>query len=153
MRPIHSIIIHCSATRVDQDFTDEQLEAAHKARGFSECGYHFYIRYSGLIVSMRGLDTVGAHCLGHNEGSIGICYEGGLDCHGKPADTRSFQQKCSIRALVRCLQSDFPGCHVYGHRELSPDLNGNGTIDPEEYVKLCPCYSVASEFYPPHLGR
>ncbi|MDD4822000.1 MAG: N-acetylmuramoyl-L-alanine amidase [Bacteroidales bacterium] len=153
MRPIHTLIIHCSATRADKDFTEQQLEAAHKARGFNECGYHYYIRYNGLIVPMRDIAKVGAHCLGHNEDSIGICYEGGLDSKGKPADTRSFQQKCAIRSLIDSLLDDFPGCHIYGHRELSPDLNGNGIIEPNEYVKLCPVYSVAGEFYPPHLGR
>ncbi len=93
MRPIHTLIIHCSATRADKDFTEQQLEAAHKARGFNECGYHYYIRYNGLIVTMRDVAKIGAHCLGHNEDSIGICYEGGLDSKGNPADTRTFQQK------------------------------------------------------------
>ena len=153
MRPIHTLIIHCSATRADHDFTEQQLEAAHKARGFTECGYHYYIRRSGLIITMRDVGKIGAHCLGHNQDSIGICYEGGLDSDGIPTDTRTFQQKYALRSLIRCLQSDFPGCHIYGHRELSPDLNGNGIIEPNEYVKLCPVYSVAAEFYPPHLGR
>ena len=151
MRPINSIIIHCSATRVDEDLTEQQLEAAHIARGLSECGFHYYVRYSGLVVSMRDLDTVGEHCPGHDEGSDGICYEGGVNCFGEPADTRSFHQKCSIRALIRCLQSDFPNCHIYGCRELSTYFNCNGKIHRDSYEKLSPCYSVAAEFYPPYI--
>ena len=35
---------------------------------------------------------------------------------------------------------------VCGHRDLSPDLNGNGEIEPEEWIKQCPCFEVAKEF-------
>ena len=153
MRPIHSIILHCSATRPDQNFTPAKLEAAHKARGFTECGYHYYIRYNGLIVTMRDIGKIGAHCRGHNKESVGICYEGGLDSDGNPADTRTFQQKYALRSLIRCLQADFPGCHIYGHRELSPDLDGNGIVEPDEFLKFCPGFSVAGEFYPPNLAK
>ncbi len=153
MREIHSIILHCSATRADHDFTPAQLEAAHQARGFAECGYHYYIRRCGLIVTMRDIGKIGAHCHGHNQDSIGICYEGGLNSAGIPADTRTFEQKYALRSLIRCLQSDFPGCHIYGHRELSPDLNGNGIVEPNEWVKFCPGFSTAGEFYPPSLEK
>jgi N-acetylmuramoyl-L-alanine amidase len=34
---------------------------------------------------------------------------------------------------------------VCGHRDLSPDLNGNGRIEPHEWMKECPCYSVNDE--------
>ncbi len=40
MRDINLIVVHCSATRVNQNFTVEQLEACHKARGFDTIGYH-----------------------------------------------------------------------------------------------------------------
>ena len=48
--------------------------------------------------------------------------------------------------LVGQLQEKFPGCRVCGHRDLSPDLNGNGEIEPEEWIKQCPCFEVAKEF-------
>lgn len=35
-RKINLIVIHCSATRVTQDFTVGELEACHLARGFRE---------------------------------------------------------------------------------------------------------------------
>jgi N-acetylmuramoyl-L-alanine amidase len=153
MRPIHKLIIHCSATRPDVNLTPAKLEAAHKARGFTECGYHFYIRHSGIIITMRDIAKVGAHCRGHNQDSIGICYEGGLDSDGNPADTRTFQQKYALRTLIRCLQSDYPGCQVYGHRDLSPDLDGDGIVEPEEWVKSCPCFFVTTEFGLPSLEQ
>ena len=87
----------------------------------------------------------GAHTRGCNARSIGICYEGGLDEKGRPTDTRTGWQRHSLRVLVRTLLLDYPGCRICGHRDLSPDLNGNGEIEPEEWVKQCPCFEVSKE--------
>ena len=92
-RKINLIVIHCSATRVDKDYTPEQLERDHKARGFNSAGYNYYIRKSGEIVSMRPLELIPAHVTGYNKNSIGICYEGGLDPDGNPDDTRTEAQR------------------------------------------------------------
>lgn len=146
-RVINLIVIHCSATRVDCDFTPEQLERAHINRGFAKAGYHFYIRKDGEIHSMRSLNEVGAHALHFNAHSIGICYEGGLDVHGMPADTRLPEQKHSMRVLVLTLLGDFPHCDVKGHRDLSPDLNHDGVIEPNEWMKMCPCFDVATQLF------
>lgn len=81
-----------------------------------------------------------------NLNSIGICYEGGLDCHGRPADTRTEWQIHSMNVLILTLLRDYPGCRICGHRDLSPDLNGNGEIEPEEWVKACPCFDVTKEW-------
>lgn len=145
MREINLIVIHCSATRADRCFTEHDVIAAHRCRGFKECGYHFYIRKNGDIKTMRPIERIGAHVRGFNAASIGICYEGGLDEHGRPADTRTEWQRHSLRVLVRILMIDYPGCRLCGHRDLSPDLNRNGEIEPEEWIKACPCFDVAKE--------
>ena len=82
----------------------------------------------------------------YNRHSIGICYEGGLDVHGSPADTRTPEQRASLKLLVHQLLKTFPGSRVCGHRDLSPDRNGNGEIEPEEWIKACPCFEVKDEF-------
>ena len=51
-----------------------------------------------------------------------------------------------MRVLILTLLKDYPGCRICGHRDLSPDLNGNGEIEPEEWIKSCPCFEVAKEF-------
>ena len=135
MREINLIVIHCSATRPDRDVTAQDINAAHKVRGFSSWGYHYYIRKSGKVEPMRNLDEVGAHARGYNAKSIGICYEGGLDTNARPADTRTQAQKTSLHALVGKLLKGFPGSKVVGHRDLSPDKNYNGIVDPWERVK------------------
>lgn len=78
------IIIHCSATREDKDFTEKQINDSHVARGFGKWGYHYYIRKDGHVISMRAENEVGAHDnfivpgtnTSYNRCSIGICYEG-----------------------------------------------------------------------------
>ena len=143
MRKIDLIVIHCSATREDSCFTEYDLDTCHRRRGFNGPGYHFYIRKDGRIVSTRPIERVGAHARGFNARSIGICYEGVLDREGHPKDTRTPEQKHSMRVLVRTLLTDYPGCEVCGHRDLSTDLNGNGEIEPEEWIKACPCFEVS----------
>jgi len=142
MRKINLIVIHCSATREDKTFTERDVDTAHQARGFRCAGYHFYIRKDGAIKSMRPLQEEGAHALGYNAHSIGICYEGGLDRNGKPADTRTPEQKHSLRVLVLTMLKDFPDSRVVGHRDLSPDRNGDGVIESSEWVKFCPGFEV-----------
>lgn len=147
MREINLIVVRCSATRADRDFTENDLEVCHRHRGFNGAGYHFYIRKNGGIKNTRPLEKPGAHALGYNAHSIGICYEGGLDVRYRPADTRTEWQKHSLRVLIRTLLMDYPGCRVCGHRDLSPDRNGDGRISPEEWVKECPCFEVTSKLY------
>ncbi|GEM_PF-95520 len=146
-RPVSLLVIHCSATRDGVPYTPEQLERDHRAQGFDGPGYHFYIRRNGDIKTLRDIQKIGAHVRGHNQHSIGICYEGGLDTHGNPADTRTPWQKHSLQVLVKALLIDYPDAKVVGHRDLSPDLNGNGIIEPHEWLKQCPCFDVATELY------
>ena len=87
MRKIDLIVIHCSATRVDRTLTAFDLETLHRRRGFNGTGYHYYIRKDGTTLLTRPIERIGAHAKGFNASSIGICYEGGLDCRGRPADT------------------------------------------------------------------
>jgi N-acetyl-anhydromuramyl-L-alanine amidase AmpD len=92
------------------------------------------------------LELPGAHCRGHNKYSIGICYEGGLDARGNPKDTRTPEQHSALHLLVYQLLQQFRNARVCGHRDLSPDLDGDGTVEPWEWVKQCPCFEVSKEF-------
>ena len=146
MRTIDHIIIHCSATCEGSSLSVEELEKMHRRRGFRGIGYHYYIRRDGTVVNTRALEIVGAHCKGHNAPSVGICYEGGLDAEGRAKDTRTPEQRSALHLLVYQLLKRFKGnVRVCGHRDLSPDLDGDGVIEPEEWVKECPCFEVARE--------
>lgn len=145
MRKINYIVVHCSATREGHVLTPAALEAEHRRRGFRTTGYHYYIRRDGTLHATRPEAQPGAHVQGYNKYSIGICYEGGLDAAGNPADTRTPQQRSALRALVARLLARYPNARLCGHRDLSPDLDGDGTIEPHEWLKPCPCFEVARE--------
>lgn len=117
-RKIDLIVVHCSATRINQDFPVEALEACHKARGFHSIGYHYYITKDGVVYPCRPESEEGAHARHYNAHSIGICYEGGLDEKGKPADTRTPAQKASLEDLLYSLVLDYPDAEILGHRDL-----------------------------------
>ena len=57
----------------------EGIHKLHKDRGYSGIGYHFYVRKDGKIYQGRPIETVGAHTLGANQKSIGICFEGDFE--------------------------------------------------------------------------
>lgn len=140
------IVLHCSATRCNTSYPAYQLDQDHRARGFDGAGYHFYVRRSGEIIPMRDLHRIGAHTLGYNRCSIGVCYEGGLSASGRAEDTRTPEQKRSLRLLMRTLRSFYPSAKILGHRDLSPDRNGNGRVEREEWLKACPCFDAILEY-------
>ncbi|MFA6813295.1 MAG: N-acetylmuramoyl-L-alanine amidase [Bacteroidaceae bacterium] len=113
MREINLIVIHCSAMHESQ----------------TSC--HFYIRKDGAIISTRPMEMIGAHASGYDANSIGICYEGGLDKEGNPADTRTKEQKHSLHVLVAVMKKDYPGSRLCGHRDLNP-------------LKVCPCFEAST---------
>lgn len=52
--------------------------------------------------------------------------------------------RCYTPAQVP-LKMDYPEAKVVGHRDLSPDVNGNGEVEPMEWTKECPCFKVEKE--------
>ena len=150
-----AIIIHCSATRETQSVSVEQINEMHRRRAFSRLipfeglrhiGYHYYIRRDGSVHPGRLEFEQGAHCLGWNNRSLGVCYEGGLDAAGKPKDTRTAEQKGAMLNLLRVLVRQYNIRDIFGHRDTSPDLNGNGTLEEAEWIKSCPCFDAKEEY-------
>ena len=132
---IKYLVLHCSATRCNQDYSVEHLRRDHKARGFYDIGYHFYIRKDGKMTQHRKLLEVGAHARPYNRCSIGICYEGGLDEHGKPCNTMTAEQETRLVDLFRNLKILFPKAKIVGHRDL-----------PGTTPKVCPCLDTHAVF-------
>ena len=134
MRQINYIIIHCSATKAGQDFRAKDIDRWHRERGWDGIGYHKVIDLDGTIEPGRSEAKPGAHCKGHNSDSIGICYIGGLDENGKPADTRTELQKAALAGLVAGYKRRFPNAKVVGHRDM-PNVH-----------KACPCFNAKEEY-------
>ena len=147
MRKISLIVVHCSGSRCDKRYTFEQCRHDHIHHNrWDDIGYHYYVELDGTIHKGRDESIKGAHVKDHNAHSIGVCYEGGLAPNSAPSDTRTEAQKQSLRSLLTELHQRFPRAIILGHRDLSPDLNGDGKITPNEYLKQCPCLDAMLEY-------
>lgn len=131
MRKINSIILHCSATPEGKDYKAKDINLWHKQKGYASIGYHFVIDLDGTIEPGRDIYKVGAHCLGHNANSIGVCYIGGCDKNMQGKDTRTQAQKDALLDLVYLLLKQYKLKleDVYCHNQLSS--------------KLCPCFTIS----------
>lgn len=133
MRKINKIIVHCSASPEGRDDSIEDIDRWHRSQGFSEIGYHYVIHLDGSIHVGRPVEKAGAHCSGHNENSIGVCYIGGLTKDLKECkDTRTEAQKKALFFLLSDLKAKYPSATIYGHRDFSD--------------KECPGFNAKSEY-------
>ena len=129
------LVVHCSATRCDREFSAERLIETGKER-FGQPSYHYYVRRNGNIIPILPESVRGVHAVGYNHCSIAVCYEGGLDANGEAADTRTELQKHALFELLKQLRADYPNARIIGHRELP------GAHQP------CPCYFPSTEYAP-----
>ena len=128
-RKIDLLVLHCSDTRPDQDFTIEKLMTSHRAKGYGAYpGYHLYVRRDGTLFYCRPVAERGCHVKGYNTNSIGICYEGGHSCSPdvKYEDNRTAEQMVALDEVLRILHEIYPDARIVGHCELNPH-------------KACPC--------------
>lgn len=139
------ITVHCSATRPSHNTTVGDVREMHLARGWRNIGYHWFIERDGSIKAGRPETETGAHVYGYNKRNLGICLSGGLnDETGEAENNFTEEQFDSLQWLLDEKRSQFgvPLTNVKGHRDYSPDLNRDGRITPNEFIKMCPCFDV-----------
>lgn len=147
MRTIDTLVWHCTATIEGREFTVGQIRRMHIKRGFSDIGYHRLVHLDGSVSMGRRFADIGAHVAGHNARSLGFAYVGGLNAAGVAADTRTLAQRAAMERITKETLALFPGIRVVvGHRDLSPDADGDGVVEPHEWVKVCPCFDAAREY-------
>ncbi len=160
-REIKLIVIHCSASPNGVSLFEgklgepqfcspvEVIDRWHARRGFHRAlqwrlklneplvaiGYHFVIYAAGTIATGRHVDEIGAHVAGNNRESLGVCMIG--------TDAFSAAQWKTLAALITELRAKYPGARVLGHRDLSPDQDNDGLVEPWEWLKTCPGFDVA----------
>jgi N-acetyl-anhydromuramyl-L-alanine amidase AmpD len=124
-----------------------------KSAALDAIGYHFVIGRNGAIYEGRDEEELGAHVAGWNAHSIGICMVG--------LDQYTPEQYDSLENVVRAMATRYSiplqppklmhkkaSNHVLekgicGHRDLSPDADGDGTVERHEWLKTCPGFNVA----------
>lgn len=137
------IVLHVTATRPLTPAGVAEVTLMHKARGWSNIGYHYIVRLDGTVEKGRPENQIGAGVAGWNSRCLHISLEGGLSqTTGKPMDTRTPAQIEGLIDLLKDLTRRYPKAGICGHRDLSPDRDGDGVIEPHEYLKECPCFDA-----------
>lgn len=146
MKEIKYIVVHCSA-----GFQGVEGMRIHwKSLGWKSDGYHIVIDTNGTINYLNPFNKITNGVKGHNSHSIHVCYVGGVlkDSKGllKASDTRTPEQKESLLNVLKTLREQYPSASIVGHRDLSPDLNGDGKITSNEWIKECPSFDAIEEY-------
>lgn len=134
MKEVRYIVVHCTATPLSQRVSVSKLDSWHKAKGWDGIGYHWYIDRDGHIFPGRSETQAGAHVLGFNNHSIGVCYEGGINEKGQDDDTRTEKQKIALLFVLKDLKKSYPNAIILGHRDF-PNVH-----------KSCPCFDAMEEY-------
>jgi len=142
MTGVEFLVVHCSATAASPTITAETIEGWHRKQGWSDIGYHFVVLTDGSWQVGRPLTTPGAHVQGYNLRSLGICMVGGADANGRAVNNFHASQFHGLETLLRNLRVSYPDAPICGHRDLSTDLDGDGIVEPHEWVKQCPSFDV-----------
>lgn len=116
---IDEIVIHHSG---GENTTVEDINRMHSEKGWGGIGYNYYIRKDGSIYKGRDIKYVGAHCIGKNYNSIGICLEGNFE-YNKPTN----KQMGSLLALTTGLSK------TYDIHTISRHKDTNSTDCPGRY--------------------
>lgn len=146
-REIIWMVVHCTAGWPDE--STEDLIKGFRDRGWKNNGYHLVINADGTVDLITELNGISNGVEGNNSKSIHVSYKGGIKkLNGKvvPADTRTDAQKKSLVQVLSILKKLHPKAGIRGHRDFSPDKNGNGKVDYWERIKECPCFDSIPEY-------
>lgn len=127
---VQYLIVHCSATPPSIYVDASVITSWHRQRGFAKGGYHKIIRRDGVVENGRALNEVGAHAVGFNSKSVGICLAGGVTIKNVPVDNFTVKQKNSLVVVLKELKALFKNARVLGHRDI-PGVK-----------KACPSFDV-----------
>ena len=97
--------------------TFEMIDALHRAKGWGGCGYHYFIGKDGRVNQGRQDLEEGAHTIGQNTKSIGICLAGNFD-----ATLPTSEQTNALKNLLRqkCKQYLISEKEIFPHRLFAP---------------------------------
>lgn len=144
MRNIKYIFVHCTASQ--QTATVQQILKEFTQRGWRIPGYHYIVDPKGMLTQLVAEDRASNGVKGYNAESINVAYIGGIDSKKKAIDNRTPEQKKTLLNILTRLKKKYPNAIIMGHRDISPDKNHNGIVDPWERIKECPCFDAKTEY-------
>jgi N-acetylmuramoyl-L-alanine amidase len=90
-----------------------------EGNGWSDVGYHYYIKLNGQLQLGRPIERSGAHTYKHNNDSIGICFEGGKTPDGGKWNAPTPEQFNCFKDLKEYLFRVFGDLPIKGHYQYS----------------------------------
>ena len=140
-RNVKYIVIHCTAGPRNQ--TTKAIRDFWKyKKNWKAVGYHKLISEDGTVEELAKPEQIVNGVKGQNSHSYHICYKGGQG--GK--DNRTNAQRASLLSEVKKARQMFPKAIILGHRDLSPDLDADGIVEPHEWTKECPSFNAKKEY-------
>ena len=107
IKNIKLLVVHCSDTEDNQNFSASDLHKMHLNFGWDGIGYHKVINRSGKIENGRPEYWIGAHVQGKNNISLGVCLIG--------RDNFTKKQFSSLEKILRKWKIVYPGAKIVGH--------------------------------------
>lgn len=144
MRRIDLIVVHSTGTLWNTSI--ETIQKNWKKQGWKRPGYHYVVDWEGDTCRLAEDAEITYGAKGYNAHAIHLAYIGGVDAKGQYAPPVTVEQYAGLRRMLKCLQQRYPNAKVCGHRDLSPDLDGDGCVEPHEWIKQCPCFEVRDQF-------
>lgn len=130
---VNCVIIHHSLTKDSDTVSWEAIRKYHiNTKGFRDIGYHYGIELVGgeyKIFKGRAENEVGAHTLGMNDESIGICLVGNFD-DVKPCDA----QLNKLYELLEDIFKRYGKLPTYPHNHFASYKTCPGTNFPMDKV-------------------
>lgn len=118
------LIFHHAAIR---DISVEEVDKLHQNKGWEGIGYHYFISKDGTIYEGRPESAEGAHTIGKNRDSIGICVEGNLE---EAEITLNQMLSLENLSLYLCLRYDIND--ILQHKDLANTLCPGKNFPMEE---------------------
>ena len=115
------IVHHSGGTKKDpladtSNHTFKIIKDYHVSLGWGDIGYHWLIEKSDKICKGRDEDVMGAHTIGMNDKSIGICVVGNFD-----SNVPTVAQEESLKTVYEDIILRYPNLKdkIYPHRKFS----------------------------------
>lgn len=151
MRKIKYIAVHCTA-----GFGNLASIMAfwRNVKNWRYPGYHHIIDTDGTDHHIWPYALISNGVAGYNDETIHLSYIGGVDPdnYAIAKDTRTVDQKIAIPMVIRKILEEvkkhqpIDDIIIQGHRDFSPDQNGNGKIESWERIKECPSFDAKPEY-------
>ena len=155
-RPVDRVFLHCSASDNPDHDDIATIRAWHvDGNGWSDVGYHWFIRRDGTREAGRKLERIPAAQAGHNVGSLAVCL------HGLAPENFAAAQYRALIGLAREIDRAYDGrvtfhghcevadktCPVFPYAEvLGLDGAGRMTGSPTEDPRPARTVSAGNEF-------